>query len=582
MPPMGDDVTPAVRVAGTVLGNYEILELLGEGGMGQVYLAQHIRLKRKVALKLLLPRFADNEEIAKRFFAEARSVNAVESEHIVEITDFVEDGKDKFFVMELLDGEALSEIMGRGQLPLERVLDIALQLAATLQQVHVAGIIHRDLKPDNIVLVERAGRKDFVKLLDFGIAKIVDEEAFDESEVALDTSDGAVLGTPAYVSPEQLKGETLDNRADIYAFGLLLFQLITGKRPFRSRSLPELVLKQMTEQAPSISDLELAPYAIPTALDSLVRRCLEKDRALRPPTMGHIISELEMVRDGEAPEDEDPFAEASSAGYRPPPIDRVLAKLPEPLRELPRPAQLAVLASPIVLLVLVVIIALAAGGGDDAPPQVAAGGDAPKAAAPSGPRAAQLERIDGGDAKTVLAEIESVEASGRSPGDELIRGHALAKLGRDDDAMEVYAGLTQATPPVLDARAMKLALSRLEERKPPKAMDLLTNWPDDTVRAPLYDLANNGGWWPRHHAAFILESRKQDDELDREKLAIIDLNTGPNCGTRKYGAKQLGEHGKSQAALDAIDAAAARDDNGCMKKTIKAVRRSVESRAKRQ
>jgi serine/threonine-protein kinase len=460
-------------------------------------------------------------------------VNAIASEHIVEIFDFVEEGADKFFVMELLEGSALSEEMGRGQLGFERSLHIALQLASALEAVHKAGILHRDLKPDNIMLTTRAGVTDFVKLLDFGIAKVLDEEAFDDSKIANDTSDGAVMGTPAYVSPE----EELDYRADIYAFGLLLFQMLTGERPFRSRSLPELVLKQMTEKPPSISDMFDAPD-IPVALDSLVRRCLEKDRALRPPTMGHVRAELEMARDGADDGDDDVFADATSSSA----IRAGTGEIaPEPVelgleRPWESPAALAA-AGALGLILLATSVWAGVTTGDDAP-----AGAAGQAALPDAesPRARLIKRIDAGEAPEVLALFENVPAEERSPGDDLMRGHALAKLDRGEGG--------------------------LQEREAETAMNVLRAARSEDVRPPLCALLGDPGWWPRHHALKVLSDRKEDEDVDREKLAITDLETGPKCGTRRYGLSQLKEHGGSKEALAAIKRAGQRKDNGCIKK----------------
>ncbi|MDB4958628.1 MAG: serine/threonine protein kinase, partial [Myxococcales bacterium] len=162
--------------AGTLIGSYRILDLLGEGGMGRIYVAEHVKLGRRVAIKMLRAELVSNSVAVARFFAEARAVNRISHENIVEITDFLEQpGGDNCIVMELLKGEDLSQRLLRKQtMPLSRVLDIAAQTASALAAVHQAGIIHRDLKPDNIFLIERGGSSDVVKLLDFGVAKLSD------------------------------------------------------------------------------------------------------------------------------------------------------------------------------------------------------------------------------------------------------------------------------------------------------------------------------------------------------------------------------------------------------------------------
>src|ERR1043166_6763878 len=157
--------------AGDTLGNYTLKSLLGVGGMGLVFLAEHVKLKRKVALKLLRPEFSQDPIAIHRFFAEARGVNEISHENIVEVTDFVEEGAHRYFVMELLQGHALSEVLISARLTMPRAIHVAVQIAAALGAAHEAGVVHRDLKPQNIFLIRRGSDRDFVKVLDFGIAK---------------------------------------------------------------------------------------------------------------------------------------------------------------------------------------------------------------------------------------------------------------------------------------------------------------------------------------------------------------------------------------------------------------------------
>ncbi len=285
----------AHRTSGAVLGSYRLLRRIGEGGMGEVFLAQHTRLGRKVALKLLRPELAGSPDALRRFFAEARAVNAISHENIVEITDFAEnDEGDSYYIMELLSGASLATVLrDEGVLPLVRTHGIASQIAGALAVVHDAGIVHRDLKPENVFLIERGGNRDFVKLLDFGIAKLA---ARDPLAGQGSTQAGVILGTPEYMSPEQAAGEHVDHRADIYAFGVLLYEMVTGTRPFEARSLGELLLKHASAEPVAPSRRRGPPRVVPHDLDALVLECLAKDPAARPATMRDVAHRLRALR----------------------------------------------------------------------------------------------------------------------------------------------------------------------------------------------------------------------------------------------------------------------------------------------
>jgi tRNA A-37 threonylcarbamoyl transferase component Bud32 len=265
--------------AGQIIGNYQILSRLGRGGMGEVYLAEHPLIGKKVALKVIHRELAGNREVVQRFFQEARAVNTIGHEHIVEIHDFGQTAQgDHFFIMEYLNGPTLATVMARARrLDVVRALHIAAQLASGLAAAHAHGVIHRDLKPDNIMLTTRQGQPDFVKILDFGLAKIL---ASGQSPM---TAIGVVLGTPQYMSPEACESKRdVDHRTDIYAVGVLLFQMLAGALPFDGDSMGEVLVKQVTQ-------LPLAPRslnpAIPPSVEQIILRCLAKSPAGRFATM---------------------------------------------------------------------------------------------------------------------------------------------------------------------------------------------------------------------------------------------------------------------------------------------------------
>lgn len=286
--PWDAEESASALMPGLVLGVYQILHRIGEGGTAQVYLAEHLHLGRKVALKILRSEHAQRESVTRRFIAEARALSRVAHENIVEVTDFVHSPEGRcYIVMEYLKGEPLSELLARNpSIPLESVLAIGSQIASALGAAHAAGVIHRDLKPDNVFLVARSGRENHVKILDFGVAKTVAPPA-SKREI---TAAGVLVGTPQYMSPEQASGDPVDERTDVYSLGLLLYELVTGKPACAGPTMMETLIAQLTE-TPQPASL-VASRPIPPALDRLIIRCMAKDRAQRPSTMRGVEAEL--------------------------------------------------------------------------------------------------------------------------------------------------------------------------------------------------------------------------------------------------------------------------------------------------
>jgi serine/threonine-protein kinase len=271
------------------LGPWRLEKLLGEGSMGQVFLARHEKLGRASAIKLLRPEQYRNRDLVQRFFQEARTVNQINHEHIVEIYDFVEEpGADGpaavYCVMELLDGRSIDEELKRGPISLARTLNIVEQLADALAAAHRVGVVHRDVKPENVMLVHRAGQDDYVKVLDFGVAKLT----LPDGQSMVSTMDGAIIGTPTCMSPEQVQGQPVDARTDIWAVGVILYRLLSGRLPFDAPTFTALAVKIATQPMPALPEVTLTGERIPPALKTLVARCLEKDREKRPQRMEEV------------------------------------------------------------------------------------------------------------------------------------------------------------------------------------------------------------------------------------------------------------------------------------------------------
>jgi serine/threonine-protein kinase len=277
---------------GAVIGNYQIVRKLGEGGMGVVYLGQHTLLGRRAAIKVLLPTLSARPDIVNRFFNEARAVTTISDPGIVQVFDFGyhTDGS-AFIVMEFLEGEPLDQRLARlGKLPVYEALRLCRQLASSLAAAHAQHIIHRDLKPENIFLVHdgevQSGERS--KILDFGIAKLSDEHPG-----KMKTNTGALMGTPVYMSPEQCRGlAELDHRSDIYALGCVLFHLMTGRPPFEGEGMGDIIAAHIREPAPVPSS---RTPEIPANVDALVMRCLAKAPADRYQTMIELATAIGQI-----------------------------------------------------------------------------------------------------------------------------------------------------------------------------------------------------------------------------------------------------------------------------------------------
>ena len=281
--------------SGTRLGPYEILSALGAGGMGEVYRAKDTRLGREVAIKVLPAELSSDHERLRRFEREARSASTLNHPGIVTIHDIGSSGGVSYIAMELVEGENLDAVIPPGGLPLSRFFEISVPLADALSAAHESGIVHRDLKPGN-VMVTREGR---VKVLDFGLAKreVCDSDP-DSSSTPTEsranlTGEGQVYGTVAYMSPEQARGAKVDPRSDVFSLGVVLYQMLTGERPFRGASAADLISSILRDRPPSVTDLRAD---VPPHLGRILRRCLEKDPRDRYQTSRDVYNELRELR----------------------------------------------------------------------------------------------------------------------------------------------------------------------------------------------------------------------------------------------------------------------------------------------
>ena len=273
--------TSHANLVGSVLADrYRLLKLIGEGGMGSVYQAEHITIGRKLAVKVLAPEYCDSPEVVARFLQEARTASMLHHEHIVDITDF---GYTKqglaFLTMEYLEGEDLATLLSReGRQPWARLRRMILQVCRALNAAHEKGIVHRDMKPDNCFRIKRGGNPDFIKILDFGIAKVLADGQFGgrEDRPKMATEAGTLLGTPEYMAPEIARDQKADARVDVYSLGVLIYEMLTGSVPFKGQTFMATVAMQMVDE-PMPPRLRAPEAEIPPEIEAVIMTALQKD-----------------------------------------------------------------------------------------------------------------------------------------------------------------------------------------------------------------------------------------------------------------------------------------------------------------
>ncbi|MCA1626319.1 MAG: serine/threonine protein kinase, partial [Acidobacteria bacterium] len=278
---------------GQSFGHYKVIEQIGKGGMGEVYLAKDTKLHRQIALKVLSSDFTRDDDRLRRFVREAHAISALNHPSILTIHEIGESDHLHFIASEYVKGETLRQWLERENLTLREILEIATQIVMALKAAHEAGIVHRDIKPENVMIREDG----LVKVLDFGLAKLtentpLDEEA--ETRMQVQTQSGMILGTVRYMSPEQARGKEIDERTDIFSFGVMLYEMLTGKQPFSGETTSDAIAAILTKEPVPLN--QTAPD-VPRELQRIIEKCLRKDRNERYQTTKDLLIDLEDVKE---------------------------------------------------------------------------------------------------------------------------------------------------------------------------------------------------------------------------------------------------------------------------------------------
>jgi eukaryotic-like serine/threonine-protein kinase len=477
------NVSATSLVGQTVSGRYRIEKLLGEGGMGAVYLAEHTHMRKKVALKLLHAEMSSDEEVLARFRREAEAAAHVEHPNVASATDFGQLENGSFFlVLEYVEGRSLRSELEAGPMIARRALHIARQMSLALERAHAAGIVHRDLKPENVMLVQKPDDPDFVKVLDFGIAKIEAQSARAPQQAL--TKLGTILGTPEYMAPEQALGEAVTPSADLYAVGVMMYEMLTGKHPFDTTDRMAMLSMHIVAPVPPMTERNPA-IEVPPPVEQVVRQLLEKDAKARPANARALACAIDSAAGQSGIElagSTRSLGRASDPGLSPPPSSRIvqeenwnegdaLAKtdygLPavRPPSARPRWVLPAAIGGGLVLVLLVIAIAFGHSSAVDpggeagtttsvferlAPKPTRATPEQIRAAVAGGPGALEELQSRFPEDAAVAREIAVAYASAGRTADALKAARAAARLDAVDDSVLRVVVAAAARPDTAD------------------------------------------------------------------------------------------------------------------------------------
>jgi serine/threonine protein kinase len=616
--PFGSSGSDA-RVGTTLADRYRIDALIGEGGMGRVYAAEHVLMRKRLAIKVLRRELTTMPEVVARFEREAMAAANIDHPNVAAATDFgkLTDGA-VFLVLEYVQGKSLRDEVAAGPLAPERALHVARQIAAGLASAHALDIVHRDLKPENVMLVEKGGDPDFVKVLDFGIAKVPIGEVPSPSHTPAHTpitKAGMVFGTPEYMAPEQALGQTVDGRADLYALGVILYEMLSGSRPFSSQSQVGILGQQLSKLPPKISDR--APgIVVPPAVEAVTMRLLQREAADRyqsagevvdvinrllapipgrgiyrftlpegspsqPPPSEEVLALREAITVSTAPralpptpipfDDSHPDLEGFSRGRS---LDDKLialrARLPGPFQTVPPRVLFGVLAG--LAVVLVVLVGSALSSGDD--------GEAARAGAPGSPSAGAV-----GDPALTPAkegpfarpdELGEAKAGGVKAYEALLEKYPrdpniAVEMAREHASKKNYSGAVGAVGRALtidpafqsNAQVASLVFQAAQVKASSEAAFLLVEGPMGARGADIsYDLVTtpNVRPWVQSRAETFLQSPGFEKIASPGLRAIVKLRYSAGCDEKRALLADVKKSSDERALFELVPL---QDKTGC-------------------
>ena len=592
-PYQGGDPDPQARIDEIVDGRYRLLEFVGQGGMGNVYRAEHVTIRKPVALKLLHPSLAGIAEIRSRFEREAFAIGRIEHPNCIEVFDFGELGDGSLYLaMEYLDGESAADLIDRERiLPPSRALPIIRHILSGLSHAHRVGIVHRDVKPENIFIVNvvnaTANSPDpsFAKILDFGIAKLVDGSDVASKQDEKLTQAGITFGTPAYLSPEQALGDPADHRSDLYSVGVVLFELLAGVPPFSSPDKMELLAMHANRKAPRLA--ERAPgNHFPEALELVLAKSLSKRRKDRFASGDEFIAAIDGLGLFErAPS----FADSTSGMYTPLPGPSALlpAFSPAPLARAQSSSAQKSSVRWYVLGAIAVLVAIATA-------IVFLTNQEPLLAN------LQTEQSDisresdlalaQGDPDEAIEVVEKEPSSETDASAQLSLGHAYASQADYKNAAAAYKRALTLDQNSIDDAQMVTNLRLMVDRNGKihfEALELLIEYAEDEESiSRLVGLAASNKLELRRKAFPLAEKLGHGGSIDRTKSFIADLRQLPDCEDRRKAVAKLRALGDPVAIKPLTDAFVRKvrgrrgNQNRCLAGEVKDAVRYLESRPK--
>ena len=543
---------------------YRITGVLGSGGMGCVYLAEHISIRRPLALKLLHPEVEGIDEINQRFEREAFAIGRMNHPNCVNVSDFgqLEDGT-LYMVLELLDGVLLSDLLERDRcVPWRRTLHIGRHVLSALDYAHKAGIIHRDIKPENVILVDQDGDRDFAKILDFGIAKLRDDVHPEESTGILAndsrlTQHGVTIGTPTYIAPEQAYGQPIDGRADLYALSVMMYEMITGEPPFDADEVGALLRMHVSHPVPPLA--EVAPAVqVPPEVEALIMRGLAKQPDERIPSAQSYLAQINTVLEGVDEEHGDQEEAASGLRHIPARVGRGLSQTVTPVVVRVASTHRKVkLAAAIVLAAGALLGGVTLAMNDGKPDYLPDSGFAPLTSESSGPETRKAaDMLAQGRPKEAAAFLmEQRKEVQDQPSAQMVLGHAQASAQRSILALAAYEKAVKLEPKLAKDKLMRTNIELMLAKKAPGIVDAalellgtLSEAGDWAAGDQLVDLASSSKIPRRRHTALrVADEVGLGDRVDRLGSYLLDLEQGESCDLRKDAVAKLRALGDKNA-----------------------------------